>query len=96
MPVEIDLGSFSGVSNEQLNALDETEPNYYRCRLPENEFAVSLPSGEPITGCHVYAGSPAPAAQSSRRPESVKSGRCRQDDQRARKVSGNMDTRSRA
>lgn len=42
------------LNDEQLKVLDITEPNYYRCLMPEEDFPVFLPSGDRIRSCHVY------------------------------------------
>ncbi|MEU8381804.1 hypothetical protein [Streptosporangium sp. NPDC048865] len=44
------------VDDAQLAALDATEPNYFRLPLPPDSFPVTLPSGEVLPSCHVYAG----------------------------------------
>jgi hypothetical protein len=42
--------------NAQLCILDETEPNYWRRRLPADEFPVRLESGITLPECFLYVG----------------------------------------
>ena len=40
----------------QLRILDETEPNYWRRRLPAESFPVRLESGVALSKCFIYVG----------------------------------------
>ncbi|MCW2887884.1 MAG: hypothetical protein QOE54_940 [Streptosporangiaceae bacterium] len=42
------------LDDDQLAALDDTEPNYHRVRLPSDSFTVSLPSGERLYDPYCY------------------------------------------
>ncbi|WP_046468826.1 hypothetical protein [Allosalinactinospora lopnorensis] len=42
------------LNEEQLRALDATEPNYQRCVLPAARFPVRLPNGDPLASPYVY------------------------------------------
>lgn len=44
------------LDSTQLRVLDETEPNYWRRRLPAQSLAVRLESGAPVSECFVYIG----------------------------------------
>jgi hypothetical protein len=43
------------LDSAQLQALDETEPNYWRRELPSSRFPVDL-SGVRIPSCYIYVG----------------------------------------
>ena len=60
MPVEVP-GEVARVfvlwlDGEQLDALDATEPNYWRRTLPSERFPVDLASGVRIPNCFIYVG----------------------------------------
>jgi hypothetical protein len=42
------------LDDDQLAALDDTEPNYHRVRLPTDPFTLSLPSGERLYDPYCY------------------------------------------
>ncbi|GGV43074.1 hypothetical protein GCM10010277_32600 [Streptomyces longisporoflavus] len=45
----------SWLDEDQFGAVDETEfPNYRRVLLPGDDFAMTLPSGEPLGGAFLY------------------------------------------
>ena len=44
------------LDNAQLRILDETEPNYWRRRLPAESFPVRLESGIALSKCFLYVG----------------------------------------
>ena len=44
------------LDNVQLRILDETEPNYWRRRLPAESFPVRLESGIALSKCFLYVG----------------------------------------
>ncbi|MGK5546205.1 hypothetical protein ACSNOH_15955 [Streptomyces sp. URMC 127] len=44
------------LDDEQLAVIDETEFNYRRVWLPGEAFPMTLPSGEPLGGAHLYVG----------------------------------------
>jgi hypothetical protein len=44
------------LDNMQLRILDETEPNYWRRRLPAESFPVRLESGVALPKCSLYVG----------------------------------------
>ena len=44
------------LDNVQLRILDETEPNYWRRRLPAESFPVRLESGVALSKCFLYVG----------------------------------------
>ena len=44
------------LDNVQLRILDETEPNYWRRRLPAASFPVRLESGTALSKCFLYVG----------------------------------------
>ncbi len=44
------------LDSAQLHILDETEPNYWRRRLPAESFSVRLESGVTHSGCFLYVG----------------------------------------
>ncbi len=44
------------LNDQQLEALDATEPNYHRRLLSESEFPVRLVSGVSLPSCYVYFG----------------------------------------
>jgi hypothetical protein len=44
------------LDNVQLRILDETEPNYWRRRLPAESFPVRLESGVALPKCFLYVG----------------------------------------
>jgi hypothetical protein len=44
------------LDNVQLRILDETEPNYWRRRLPAESFPVRLESGAALSKCFLYVG----------------------------------------
>jgi hypothetical protein len=44
------------LDDDELAALDRTEPNYRRCRLPAERHPVVSASGAPLPPCFVYVG----------------------------------------
>lgn len=52
-PGELHTMSVLWLDDEQLAALDDSEPNYLRVRLGA-QFPVALPSGVRLDGCDVY------------------------------------------